>query len=347
MSAPGRITDVAGITVGCWTDARALTGCTVVLCPEGAVVGAEVRGGAPGTRDTELARPGMLVERANAVLLTGGSAFGLDAAGGVMRWLEERGKGFRIAGGVVPIVPAAVVFDLGLGDPGVRPDREAGYLACAAAGADVPEGSVGAGTGCTVGKRFGPGAALRGGQGTAALRVAGRFTVGALVVVNAAGDVVDPSTGRPVAGARPPAGASSEVSANPGLGAGGPLAGGSELNTTIGVVATDAPLRKEMVQRVAWMAHDGLARAIRPSHTLFDGDTIFVLATAPPAQPALTDPLLISLIGAAAAEAVGEAIVRAVRAATPPAGIPAASVGAPRPAQGAQLPSSWAPSSPS
>ncbi|HEX2032753.1 MAG TPA: P1 family peptidase [Chloroflexota bacterium] len=334
MSASGRITDVAGITVGCWTEARALTGCTVVLCPQGAVVGAEVRGGAPGTRDTELARPGMLVERANAVLLTGGSAFGLDATGGVMRWLEERGEGFRIAGGVVPIVPAAVVFDLGLGDPGVRPDREAGYLACAAAGADVPEGSVGAGTGCTVGKRFGSAAAMRGGQGTAARLAAGRFTVGALVVVNAAGDVVDPSTGRPVAGARPPDGGSSEFAVPSSESAANSELGtrNAELNTTIGVVATDAPLSKEMVQRVAWMAHDGLARAIRPSHTLFDGDTIFVLATAPPAQPALTDPLLISLIGAAAADAVGEAIVRAVRAATPPAGIPAASVGAPRPA---------------
>jgi L-aminopeptidase/D-esterase-like protein len=336
-----RITDVAGIAVGCWTDAQHLTGCSVVLCPPpGAVVAADVRGGAPGTRDTDLAHPGMLVERANAVLLTGGSAFGLDAAGGVMRWLEERGRGFPVGPGVVPIVPAAVVYDLALGSAAVRPGATEGYAACAAAGPDVPEGSVGAGTGCTVGKALGPAGMMRGGQGTAAVRLelgAATVTVGALVAVNAVGDVYDPDTGRLVAGARRPDGTPAgpgpwrrlpAIPAPAARAAGDavePPGAAPALNTVVGVVATDAPLTKEQAQRVAWMAHDGLARAVRPSHTPGDGDVLFVLATG--AAAGLAGPLAppyLAATGAAAAEAVGRAIVRAVRAATPLPGVPAA-----------------------
>jgi L-aminopeptidase/D-esterase-like protein len=354
------IADVPGIAVGCWTDAEGLTGCTVVLCPPGAVVAAEVRGGAPGTRETDLARPGMLVERAQAVLLTGGSAYGLDAASGVMRWLEERGWGVPAAQGVVPVVPAAVVFDLGVGSFGARPGPAEGYAACVAAGLeqsggggggggaaprrgpDVPEGSAGAGTGCTVGKRLGLAGAMRGGQGTAAVRLEigpAAVTVGALVAVNAVGDVYDPATGRLVAGARRPDGTPAGEApwrSLPGAPS-RPLSVSAaaaerppDLNTTIGVVATDAPLTKEQAQRVAWMAHDGLARAVRPAHTLGDGDTLFVLATGraaegAPGLPPVLDPLHVSAIGAAGADAVGAAIVRAVRAALPLPGIPAAS----------------------
>jgi L-aminopeptidase/D-esterase-like protein len=340
-----RITDVPGIEVGCWTDDRNLTGCSVVLCPPaGAVVAAEVRGGAPGTRDTDLAHPGMLVERANAVLLTGGSAFGLDAAGGVMRWLEERGRGLPTGGGVVPIVPAAVVFDLAVGSAAVRPGAAEGYAACVAAGADVPEGNAGAGTGCTVGKSLGPAGLMRGGQGTAAVRLwlgEVAVTVGALVAVNAVGDVYDPGTGRVVAGARRPDGTPAGAAAwrrlparppRPFSAPGRPPAPGApdgavaDLNTVVGVVATDVPLTKEQTQRVAWMAHDGLARVVRPSHTPGDGDTLFALATG---QAAGLDvpvpPLHLGAVGAAAADAVALAIVRAVRAATSLPGIPAAS----------------------
>jgi L-aminopeptidase/D-esterase-like protein len=290
----------------------------------------------------------MLVERAQAVLLTGGSAYGLDAASGVMRWLEERGWGFPAARGVVPVVPAAVVFDLGVGSFRARPGPAEGYAACVAAGLgepgggggsstpprgpDVPEGSVGAGTGCTVGKRLGPAGAMRGGQGTAALRLdlgQAPVTVGALVAVNAVGDVYDPETGRLVAGARRPDGTPAGEAAWRSFPVAPPRPSPvppPDLNTTIGVVATDAPLTKEQAQRVAWMAHDGLARAVRPSHTLADGDTLFVLATGRAAGlPPVLDPLQVSAIGAAGADAVAAAIVRAVKAATPHPDIPAAS----------------------
>ncbi len=321
----GRLTDVPGLRVGCWTDSAGLTGCTVVLCPQpGAVFAADVRGGAPGTRETELGRPGMLVERANAVLLTGGSAYGLDAAAGVMRWLEEHGAGYTLGRSVVPIVPAAVVFDLAPGASHARPGPEQGYLACEQAGLDVPEGNAGAGTGCTVGKLLGPGRAMRGGQGTAARRVAGGWVVGALAVVNAVGNIVDPASGRIVAGAR---GADGGAFADLDRWLAGEAAPEAPpaLNTTIGVVATDAPLDKSQVQRVAWMAHDGLARAIYPSHTLFDGDTVFALSTAAPgAGGAARDPPAVSLLGAAAAQMLASAIVRAVRAAASLPSLPAA-----------------------
>ena len=308
------ITAIAGIEVGHATDPVGLTGCTVVLCRAGAVAGGSVRGAAPGTRETDLLRPGNLVEHAHAVLLTGGSAFGLDAAGGVMRYLEERGIGFDAGAARVPIVPAAVLFDLGVGDARARPDAAMGYVACEAASAGaVAEGNVGAGTGASVGKVLGPALAMKGGIGTA-LRAAGDLLVGALVAVNALGDVVDPATGRIVAGVRDGQGGFADSlrlmfhpPATP------PPAG----NTVIGVVATNARLDKAAVNRVADTAHDGLARTMRPAHTMYDGDAIFALATGEREAP-------ITVVAALAVEAVAEAIVRAVRTAEAAGGLLAA-----------------------
>jgi L-aminopeptidase/D-esterase-like protein len=265
------ITDVGGIRVGWAHDERRLTGCTVVLCEAGAVVAADVRGAAPATRETDLCRPGMLVERANAVFLTGGSAFGLDAAAGVMRFLRERGSGFATPAGPVPIVPAAAIFDLGVGEA-TWPDSDMAYAAChAATDCEIAQGAVGAGAGATVGKTRGPLRAARGGTGTASA-TAGEYRVGALIVVNAVGSVVSPADGRVVAG---PEDTVDDVSTF-----GGAEAGGSErAHTTIGVVATDAPLAPQQVGRMAGVAQDALVRVIRPAHTLFDGDAIFALAT--------------------------------------------------------------------
>jgi L-aminopeptidase/D-esterase-like protein len=303
----GSICDVPGIAVGHATDAVGLTGCTVVLCEAGAVGGVDVRGAAPGTRETDLLRPESTVERVNAILLTGGSAFGLDAAAGIMRYLEERGAGYAVRSTVVPIVPGAVLFDLGLGSHRARPDAAMGLAACRAASTDAPEeGSVGAGMGATVGKSGGIVRAMKGGIGTASLRVDG-VTVGAIVAVNAVGDVVD-ELGAVLAGARP--------AHRAGAGDDGPAAGA---NTTIGVVATDLPLDKAGATRLAQAAHDGLARAIRPAHTAFDGDTLFALSTARdrprawPVPPAVT---------AAAADVVALAIRRAVRLARGAGGVP-------------------------
>jgi L-aminopeptidase/D-esterase-like protein len=303
---------VPGIAVGHATDPVGLTGCTVVLCEAGAIGGVDVRGAAPGTRETDLLRPESTVERVNAILLTGGSAFGLDAAAGIMRFLEERGAGYAVRSTVVPIVPGAVIFDLGLGDHRARPDGTMGRAACLAASTGPPEqGSVGAGTGATVGKSGGIARAMKGGVGTASLQVDG-VTVGALVVVNAVGDVVD-DAGAVLAGARsvdvaaaqddrPPAGANTVIS-----------------NTTIGVVATDLPLDKAGATRLAQAAHDGLARAVRPAHTAYDGDTFFALSTArdlPRTWP-LPPP-----ISAAATDVVALAIRRAVRLARGAGGVP-------------------------
>jgi L-aminopeptidase/D-esterase-like protein len=305
------ITDVPGIRVGHATNAEAMTGCTVVLCPkEGAVGGVDQRGGAPGTRETDLLRPMHMVERAHAVLLAGGSAFGLDAAGGVVRWLEERGIGFDARAARVPIVPAAILFDLDVGDASIRPDAAMGYAACeAATGGAVAEGSIGAGTGCTVGKVLGPGQASKAGLGTASADLGGGLVVGALVAVNAFGDVVDPHSGEILAGARAPIGSgfADTLATMKGLVGKTVLrfAGGS--HTVIGVVATNARLSKEGANKVAQMAHDGLARTIRPAHTMFDGDTLFALATGQKKADA-------NLIGGYAAEVVAEAILRAVRA---------------------------------
>jgi L-aminopeptidase/D-esterase-like protein len=302
----GSICDVPGIAVGHATDEVGLTGCTVVLCEAGAVGGVDVRGAAPGTRETDLLRPESTVERVNAVLLTGGSAFGLDAAAGVMRFLEERGAGFPVRSTVVPIVPGAVIFDLGLGDPRARPDARLGLAACVAATTDPPaEGSVGAGTGATVGKGGGLARATKGGIGTASLRV-GDVTVAALVVVNAVGEVVD-ETGRVLAGVRPGTGVGEQDGPAPGE------------STTIGVVATDLPLDKAGATRLAQAAHDGLARAVRPAHTAMDGDTFFALSTAS-GQPR-TWPIPAAVSGAVA-DVVALAIRRAVRLARGRGGVP-------------------------
>ncbi len=309
------ITDVPGIKVGHYTDRKAATGCTVILCQEGAVAGVDVRGSAPGTRETDPLRPTSLVGKAHAILLSGGSAFGLDAAAGVMRYLEERGYGFDVGVAKVPIVPAAILFDLRLGNPKARPGPEEGYKAClAAASGPVAEGCVGAGTGATVGKILGPERMTKSGLGTASQRI-GNITVGAIVAVNAFGDIVDPETGKVIAGPRDTerGGFLSTMEIMKGL-----ATGAVPTNTTLGVIATDAALDKEQVNKVAQMAHDGLARAVRPAHTMVDGDAIFALATGE------KGPADVTLLGAVAAELLATAIVRAVRQAEGLCGVPAA-----------------------
>jgi L-aminopeptidase/D-esterase-like protein len=301
------IASVPGIRVGHWTNLEAGTGCTVVLCEGAASVGVDVRGAAPATRETDLLRPGGLVGRAHAVLLTGGSAFGLNAAAGVMRFLEERSVGVPMRSGVVPIVSAAALFDLSLGRADVRPDAEAGYAAClAATDTEIVEGSVGAGTGATVAKAGGPEGAIKGGIGTAARRLTDGTLVGALVAVNAVGGVYEPATGRAVAVSRARTRA-------------GALVAGE--NTTIGVIATSARLDSAGVNRLATLGHDGLALAIRPAHTLYDGDTLFAISL--PSEAASESAIQWVALGEATAEVVAEAIVRGVRAATGLHGIPA------------------------
>jgi len=312
------LTTVPGIKVGHDTLAERPTGCTVVLAEDGAVGGVDVRGSAPGTRETDLLNPLNLVDRVHAIVLAGGSAFGLDAASGVVRFLEERGIGFRTDSGPVPIVPAAIIFDLGVGGkPKIRPGADCGYRAAVAArGGPAAEGSVGAGAGATIGKLAGMGRAMKGGVGSSAIVTTDGLIVGALVVVNALGDVIDPSTGRVVAGTRTPDGqglADARTLVRSGIGS----ARVGE-NTTLAVVATNATLTKTQANKIAQMAHDGLARAIYPVHTMYDGDVVFTLATCAREQP--TDMVR---LGALAAEAVAEAIVRAARAATGLPGLPA------------------------
>ncbi len=310
------ITDVRGIQVGHHTDPRRPTGCSVVLARGaeggGAVGGVDVRGAAPGTRETDLLDPANLVGEVHAVLLAGGSAWGLDAAGGVMRWLDQQGRGLAVGsapGQRVPIVPAAVLFDLHLGDARIRPGADAGYAACQAASDEAPaQGNVGAGTGATVGKLFGMPHAMMGGIGSASVRV-NDTTVGALVAVNALGDVTDPDTGQVLAGARGDDGRALRGSVQAALAGQPPLAILAGSNTTIGVIATDAPLGKARARRLAGAGHDGLARVIRPVHTLSDGDTLFALATGQ--APALDFNVLCIM----AAEAVARACANAVRAA--------------------------------
>ncbi|MCS7011574.1 MAG: P1 family peptidase [Anaerolineales bacterium] len=322
------ITDVPGIEVGQSQDETALTGVTVILCRRGAVAGVDVRGSAPGTRETDLLNPIHLVEKVHAVMLAGGSAFGLEAASGVMRWLEEQGIGFETGAARVPIVPAAILYDLALGRSDVRPDAAMGYAAAAAASAGaVAEGNVGAGTGASVGKIFGMVGAMKAGIGTASLDLGGGIRVGALVAVNAFGDVVDPQTGEILAGARP-------VHIGPlKLGGEGRFANTLQVmrtwsgrqilrlamarNTVIGVVAANVRFTKAEATKMAQMAHDGLARTIRPAHTMLDGDTIFALATGGRRAD-------VTLVGAYAAEAMAQAIVRAVLMAKPAGGLPAA-----------------------
>ncbi len=301
------ITAVPGIRVGHAQNDEALTGCTVILCEGGAVAGVDQRGGAPGTRETDLLRPMHRVERIHGVLLTGGSAFGLDAAAGVMRYLEERGVGFDVGVARVPIVPAAVIFDLAIGRADVRPDAAMAYQACVNATSDpVIEGSVGAGAGATVGKILGMPNATKTGVGSASVEVGEGLFVGAIVVVNALGDVIDPHNGEIIAGARTADGFADTLQVMQQFQA---MSSGSSIsNTVVGVVATNAKLNKEEVNKVAQMAHDGLARAVRPAHTMYDGDTIFALSTGD-----LTSD--VNLIGAFAAEVFAEAIVRSVKAA--------------------------------
>ena len=302
-----------GVSAGHWTDPVGRTGCTVVLAPGGAMAGVDVRGGAPGTLGTDALQSGRLVERAHAILLTGGSAFGLDAAGGVMRYLEERGVGHPIGGVRVPVVAGAVIFDLLTGDPRARPDAAAGYAACQAATSEPATGAVGAGTGATVAKAGG-GPPRPGGVGIAGEPV-GPCLVAAVMVANSVGAIWDDERHEWIA----------PLATGQEEGAPGPLAGA---NTTIGVVVTDAELTREQANRVATVAHDGIARAVRPAHTRFDGDTIFCLATgtvaAPPgAAGTAPGPALADLVEAAAAQVVARAIADGVREAGRPGRWPA------------------------
>jgi L-aminopeptidase/D-esterase-like protein len=319
------LTDVEGLRVGHFTLSERPTGCTVVLVDgDGAPGGVSQRGAAPGTRETDLLDPSNLVDKVNAIVLAGGSAFGLDAAHGVVRYLEERNIGWRVGtAGVVPIVPAAILMDLGFGgDPKVRPTADCGYRAAQSASASpVAEGNVGAGAGATLGKVAGRSRSMKGGIGSASITLPNGLAVGALVAVNAIGDVVDPATGQIVAGVRTEDGkslADARKLLRDGslLRAVAPRAGE---NTTIAVVATNARLTKTEVHRVALMADDGVARTITPSHTLGDGDTVFALATGRWSGDAD-----VSIIGALAAEALSDAIVRAAAQAVSLGGVPSA-----------------------
>ena len=302
------ITAVDGIKVAHITDPIARTGCTVILCESGAVAGVDVRGSAPGTRETDAIRPGNLVEKVHAVLLTGGSAFGLDAVGGVMQFLEERRIGFPAGPVRVPIVPAAVIFDLGVGNPSAYPNREMGYRACIKAASDsVKMGQIGSGTGATVGKMPGFNSS-NGGVGSACRVLKSGVIVAAIVVVNAWGNIVNPATGRIVAGAKDKdTGEFVDIVAHlcaqdyEGCRANHTVG----TNTTVGVVATNAALNATEMSKVAQMAHDGLARVIRPVHTMFDGDTVFALSMA-------SKEMDVNTVGIVAVEVVAEAILRAV-----------------------------------
>ncbi len=322
------ITDINGILVGHAQDETALTGCTVILCPRGAIAGVDQRGGAPGTRETDLLQPMHLVEKVQAILLSGGSAFGLDAATGVMRYLEEHGFGYDTGVAKVPIVPTAVIFDLALGSSSIRPDAAMGYAACEnSRNSSSEQGNIGAGTGASVGKLLGPEYSMKSGLGSATVEAGNGLLVSAMVVVNAFGDVIDPCTNQIIAGTRTMHKGPLKI----GLGdyfadtmaTMKTFAGKTVLNfagrqnTVIGVVASNARLSKEETNKVAQMAQDGLARVVKPAHTMLDGDTIFALSTGKKAAD-------VNLIGAYAAEAFSMAILNAVRAAKPVAGLPSA-----------------------
>jgi L-aminopeptidase/D-esterase-like protein len=315
---PGSITDVQGIKIGHYTLKTRPTGCTVILCEGGAVAGVDVRGSAPGTRETDLLNPINMVQQVQAVILSGGSAYGLDTATGVMRYLESKGIGFKIGAGVVPIVPAAILMDLGFGgDFKIRPNADSGYEACVAATSDpVVQGNVGAGAGATIGKMFGQQFAMKAGLGSASIKVGNTgIVVGAIVAVNAVGDVTNPKTGKIIAGARVPGGGFRNAMAE--VMKGYRVALNPAANTTIGLVATNATMEKVQVAKVAQMSHDGYARAINPVHTPADGDTIFALATG-----TLKVNVNHGLIGAIAAEAMAQAIVRAITHAEAAGGLP-------------------------
>jgi len=327
------ITDIPGIQVGHAQDQEALTGCTVVICEGGAIGGVDQRGGAPGTRETDAMHPMHLVNEVHAVVLAGGSAFGLDAASGVVRYLEERGVGFDVRVARVPIVPAAILFDLGIGNGKVRPDADMGYQACLNASTQPPaEGNVGAGMGATVGKILGMAGAMKSGIGTASLEIGAGIIVAAIAAVNVFGDVIDPASGKIVAGARVVQKGPIKVGKGPYFAdtlcvmeslIGRTMLGfSSRENTAIGIVATNAKLNKEQINKVAQMAQDGLARTVRPAHTMLDGDTIFALATGDKNAD-------VNIVGAFGAEVFAQAVLRAVRTAESAAGLPcAAEVGA-------------------
>jgi L-aminopeptidase/D-esterase-like protein len=320
------LTDVPGIRVGHAHNLEAGTGCTVVLCEGGAVGGVDQRGGAPGTRETDALHPMHLVNQVHGVVLAGGSAFGLEAAGGAARYLEERGVGFDTGVARVPIVPAAILFDLGYGRADIRPDGAMGYQAClnASEGA-VEEGNVGAGAGATVGKILGMGRAMKAGIGTSSEKIGDRLIVAALAAVNAFGDVIDPQNGKILAGARASDSEGLERKAEgyfadtlevmKSLAMASDAEFSGRQNTVIGVVATNAQLNKEQANKVAQMAQDGLARTIRPAHTMVDGDTIFALATGEVAAD-------VNLVGAVAAEVFSQAILRGAMMAKSAKGLP-------------------------
>ena len=314
------ITDVPGIRVGHQTNIEAATGCTVILCEDGAVGGVDVRGSAPGTRETDLLRPTALVNEVHAVVLSGGSAFGLAAATGVVRYLEAKGVGLQFGGSVIPIVPSAILFDLGLIQGDIRPTAEDGETACLSA-SDAPpaQGSVGAGTGATVGKALGMVRAMKGGIGAASIPLGGDLVVGAMVAVNAIGGVYEAATGRTIAGPRSQDDSNIldalEVAISPRVQARQPI---SATNTTIGIVATNAKLNKDQANKLASAAQDGVALAVRPAHLMGDGDTMFALATGRSDAAIDMNQLL-----AAAVKCVSDAIVNAVTKAESLGGVPA------------------------
>ena len=317
-SGAGGITDVQGVKVGHYTESRRPTGCTAVMFEKGATAGVDVRGSAPGTAETDLLNPVNIVAEVHAIMLSGGSAFGLETASGAMRFLEERHIGFHFGNSIIPTVPAAILFDLEVGDPKIRPNADAGYKACQnAAAGPVAEGNVGAGAGATVGKMFGMKQAMKSGIGSASVRIGNTgVVVGAIVAVNAVGDIIDPKSGKIIAGARKPDGTGfMDSMARMREGYHVQLEAGK--NTTIGVVATNVALDKTQVTKIAQMAHDGLARAINPVHTLGDGDTVFAVATG-----ALTTRADHGAIGALAADVMSQAILRAVMSARGIPGLP-------------------------
>src|SRR5258706_2032290 len=332
MKFKNSITDVPGIEVGHAQNDEALTGCTVILCRKGATAGVDVRGGAPGTRETDLLNPINLVGKVHAVMLAGGSAFGLDAASGVMRYLEEHKIGFNTGVVRVPIVPSAILYDLGVGRSDIRPDAEMGSQACLnALDQSVIEGNVGVGTGASVGKLLGQRQAMKSGVGSASISIGRGVIVGALAAVNSLGDIIDPNIGEIIAGVR-----SRKV---------GPLKIGkpeyfadtlqlmqsllgrtilnlaSRSNTVLGVVAVNASFTKTEMTKIAQMAHDGFARSIRPAHTMLDGDTVFAITTGGKKAD-------LSTVGAFAAEVLAQAVIRAVRMAAPSGGLPGLHVAA-------------------
>ncbi len=324
----GSITDVPGVKVGQAQDAIALTGVTVIVLPDGGVAGVDVRGASPGTRETDLLDPANAVQKINAIVLAGGSAFGLAAATGVVKYLREQGFGFDTPYGKVPIVPAAVIYDLGIGQPDVFPDEIMGYQAARLASSQVSEGNVGAGTGASIGKVLGSGSAMKSGIGTASAVLnmavpglpAARYTVGALVVTNAFGDVYVGD--RILAGALLP-GDGGFVNTSYLLREGVAQSPSTGTNTTLAVIATDAPLTKAAAKRLAVMAHDGLARSINPVHTMFDGDVVFAVSTGGLPPTSEMDALLVTALGSLAADILAEAVHRSVTTALPTGGLAA------------------------